>query len=118
MRSDNGNLRVPTSEEAREIGKKGGIASGEARKRKKQLKEYLEILLERQVSTDKEGNPITGTEAMAIKAIQGAMNGDWKAWELVRDTSGQKPVDKVIVSEVSQDIIDEVEKAVFEDEYN
>ena len=39
------NLKVPTSEQAREYGRKGGKASGEARRRKKELKELLEIAL-------------------------------------------------------------------------
>ena len=33
------NLRTPTSDEAREIGRKGGIASGEARRKKKSCAE-------------------------------------------------------------------------------
>lgn len=39
------NLRVPTSEEAREIGRKGGIASGKARKEKASLRKGLETIL-------------------------------------------------------------------------
>ena len=88
------NLRVPTSSEARENGKKGGIASGEARRAKKSLREAMQILMDADL-TGKDGKTMTGTEAMAAKAFQAALKGDWKAWELVRDTSGQKPVDKV-----------------------
>lgn len=40
------NLRTPTTAEAREIGRKGGIASGRARLRKKHGKELLRALLE------------------------------------------------------------------------
>lgn len=39
------NLRVLTTEEAREIGKTGGINSGKARRRKRDLKKLLEIAL-------------------------------------------------------------------------
>ena len=49
---------------------------------------------------------------MAAKAFQAALKGDWKAWELVRDTSGQKPVDKVMVADVEPSIIAEVEAMV------
>ena len=38
-------LKRPTSEEAREKGRRGGKASGEARRRRKALKESMEILL-------------------------------------------------------------------------
>lgn len=39
------NLRVPTSEEARRIGFKGGKASAKARRKKKLMKEQIELLL-------------------------------------------------------------------------
>lgn len=39
------NLKVPTSEEARRNGSKGGKASGEARRRKKSMKELFEQIL-------------------------------------------------------------------------
>lgn len=105
------NLRVPTSSEARRNGKKGGIASGEARRAKKSLREAMQILMDTDL-TGKDGKTMTGAEAMAAKAFQAALKGDWKAWELVRDTAGQKPVDKVMVADVEKTIIDEVEKMV------
>ena len=39
------NLKIPTSEEAREIGRKGGIASGKARREKKTIQKILDELL-------------------------------------------------------------------------
>lgn len=88
------NLKTPTSKEARENGRKGGIASGEARRRKKLLRECLEELLDKDI-TDKSGNTMTGAEAMAVKVFQQALKGDLKAFEIVRDTAGQKPVENV-----------------------
>ena len=96
------NKRPPNAEqtqfrsgaEAVENGRKGGIASGEARKAKKSLREAMQALMDADL-TGKDGKTMTGTEAMAAKAFQAALKGDWKAWELVRDTAGQKPVDKV-----------------------
>lgn len=46
-----------------------------------------------------------------------AMKGDVKAFEVLRDTAGEKPVEKVMVAEVEQSIIDEVWKMV-KDETN
>ena len=109
------NLRVPTSSEARENGKKGGIASGEARRKKKSLREAMQILMDADL-TGKDGKTMTGTEAMAAKAFQAALKGDWKAWELVRDTAGQKPVEKVMIAEVDPDVVAEVERMVQESE--
>ena len=105
------NLRVPTSSEARENGKKGGIASGEARRAKKSLREAMQILKDADL-TGNDGKTMTGTEAMAAKAFQAALKGDWKAWELVRDTAGQKPVDKVMIADVDPSVIAEVEAMV------
>ena len=105
------NLRVPTSSEARENGKKGGIASGEARRAKKSLREAMQILMDADF-TGKDGKTMTGTDAMAAKAFQAALKGDWKAWELVRDTAGQKPVERVMVADVEPSVIAEVEAMV------
>lgn len=103
------NLKRLTSEEARENGRKGGKASGKAKKKKKLIKEYIEILLNEEI-TDKNGNTMTGAEAMAVRAFQDALKGKYKAWELVRDTAGQKPVEKVRVSDIDPDIAKEIEK--------
>ena len=105
------NLRVPTSSEARENGKKGGIASGEARRAKKSLREAMQILMDADLM-GKDGKTMTGTEAMAAKAFQAALKGDWKAWELVRDTAGQKPVERVMVADVEASVIADVEAMV------
>ena len=105
-----------TAEERREKARNAGIASGEARRKKKELKEYLEILMSRDAGRDSSGNKITSAEAMAITAVKAAMNGDWRAWELVRDTAGQKPVEKVMIAEVDQAVIDEVERIVLGEE--
>lgn len=89
---------IPNSErspnEVRENGKKGGIASGKARRQKKLLRECLEILLEKEM-TDKKGETMTGAEALSAKLFSEAMKGNVKAFEVLRDTAGQKPVEKV-----------------------
>lgn len=90
---------------------RGGKASGEARRKKKALREALQILMQTDV-TGPDGKKMTGTEAMAVRAFQSAIAGDWKAWELVRDTSGQKPADKVMVADVDSSVIEEVEEIV------
>ena len=106
---------VSSKEEARERGSKGGKASAEARRRKKDLRLALEMLLEKDF-TDKNGKEITGTEAITAKLFEQAMKGNVKAFETIRATVGQDPVQKVMVAEVEQSVIDEVEKAVLEDE--
>lgn len=95
--------------------KKGGIASGEARRRKRDIRLALEALLEKTYK-GRGGEELSGAEAIAVKQMEKALKGDTRAFEVVRDSAGQKPVERVLVAEVSQDIIDEVERAVLDDE--
>ena len=111
------NLKKFTSdqsrEEAKKNGKKGGLASAEARRKKRDLRLAIEILLEKDY-TSKNGEIVSGAEAIAIKQFEKAMKGDTRAFEVLRDTAGQKPIEKVMVADVEQSVIDEVEKAVLE----
>lgn len=100
-----------SGKQAVESGRKGGIASGASRQAKKSLREAMQVLMDADL-TGKDGKTMTGTEAMAAKAFQAALKGDWKAWELVRDTAGQKPVDKIMVADVEPSVIAEVEAMV------
>jgi general stress protein YciG len=74
-----------TEKEQREIARKGGKASGEARAKRKTLKEELLLLLA-------QGNT---QEKISLSLIQEAMGGNTKAFEVIRDTVGEKPVDKL-----------------------
>lgn len=103
------NLTKLTTEEARKRGQNGGIASGKARAKKKLLRECLDELMAK-TYTDVNGHEMSGAEVMATRAMQAAMQGDWKAWELVRDTNGQKPVEKVQVQEINAEVQSEIDK--------
>ena len=92
------NLRVPTSEEARINGKKGGIASGKSRAKRKEFKEELKLLLEI-VNEDGE----TNNTKVSVALLTRALNGDTKAFEVIRDTIGEKPVEKQEVKEVKSE---------------
>lgn len=107
------NLRKPSREEARERGSKGGKASGEARRRKRDIKLALEALLEKDYKTA-EGITLSGAEAIATKQMEKALRGDTKAFEVVRDSSGQKPIEKIMMAEVEQEVIEEVESIIKE----
>ena len=74
-----------TTEEQREIARKGGIKSGEVRRARKTLKETLLLMLE-------EGNT---QNDITLALLQKALNGDTKAYEVIRDTVGEKPTDKI-----------------------
>ena len=104
-----------TTEEQRKIARMGGIASGKARAEKRDLRKALELLLE-QKFTDRRGVTRTGAQAVTEKLFTEVMKGNVRAFEVLRDTVGQKPVEKIMLAEVEQDVIDEVERAVMRDE--
>lgn len=81
-------------EKAAENGRKGGIASGKAKRRRKAFAEAFEVLLQREFS-DRSGNPVQGVDAVAAKVFQQAMDGDMKAVQFLRDTVGEMPVQRV-----------------------
>lgn len=98
-------------EEAAKNGAKGGVASGAARRARKTLREELLALLAEPV-TDKKGHSRPAQTAMSASLLRQAMTGNTKAFEIIRDTIGEKPVEKVMFAEVEQSVIDEVEAAV------
>jgi len=89
----------------------GGKRSGEVRAAKRDLRKALEILLDKDIKS-KDGTELSGAEAIALKLFEKALKGDIEAFKTVRDTAGQKPIDKVMIAEVEQDVIDEVERIV------
>lgn len=93
------NLKVPTSGEAREYGRKGGKASAAKRAERKTFREGLLLLLNEPLK-DKSGNVTDNTTQDAIIAalVKKAANGDTRAFEMIRDTIGEKPVQDVKVS--------------------
>ena len=110
------NLRPFTSDQSREKavenGRKGGIASGVAKREKADLRKVIQTWLESQATTDKNGNPLSGAELMAAVAVKEMSKGSARHWELLRDTAGFKPVEKVMIAEVEQSVIDDVEAMV------
>lgn len=107
---------IPNSErtpsERRENARKAGIASGKARREKADLRRQLQVFLESEAIKDKDGEPLTGAELMVKVAVKEMSKGNPKFWELIRDTAGFKPIDKIQVSEIDQNAIDEVESMV------
>lgn len=82
-------------EEQAKIAQQGGIASGKARREKGNLRALAQLWLETEVTKDKNGEPMTGGQFMLAVAAKEIAKGNSKFWELMRDTAGQKPVDKV-----------------------
>lgn len=53
---------------------------------------------------------MTGIDLISLKQIEKAIkNGDTKAFEVIRDTIGQKPVERVEISDIDKGIADEID---------
>ena len=83
--ANNQNLKTPTSEQAREYGRKGGLKKAENEKKRKTLREELLALLETNQYQEK----------ISLSLIKQAVDGNTKAFEVIRDSIGEKPSDKL-----------------------
>lgn len=108
------NLRPGEYKFTQDDHKRGGIASGKARAEKRDLRKALELLLE-QTYTDKKGITRTGAQAITEKLFSEVMKGNVRAFEVLRDTVGQKLPERIMIAEVDQSVIDDVERAVLDD---
>lgn len=74
-----------TPRERREIARKGAMASNKVQAQRKTLKEELLLLLA-------EGNT---QNKLSLALIEKAISGDTKAYEVIRDTIGEKQTEKI-----------------------
>lgn len=92
------NLRVPTSEEARENGRKGGLASAKARKRRRDLRELGLAMLEGTTLNERQRAMLNELDlddsygaSLMLSMVREAEGGSVEAAKFVRDTVGQAP---------------------------
>lgn len=90
--------------EVREMNKKGGIASGKARRKKKEMREELIAILEEKI-TDNKGKKVKIQRSILLAQVKEALKGKTKAAEFIRDTIGEKPVDKQEIVNTQPQII-------------
>ena len=94
-----------SKEEASENGRKGGIKSGETRRKRKAMRENLELLLTLKVKDKKmqqvmkalgiEDEEMTNQMAMQVSMLNQSLKGNVQAYKELRDTIDGKPTDNV-----------------------
>lgn len=105
------NPKDRTSEELREMTRKGGIASGEARRRKKTMREALEMMLfktelSENIKNMLKSDGITNVEdfnhqmVITRSLIAKAEAGDVQAYNTICSMIGEKPADKLDIGGV------------------
>lgn len=107
-----------TEEEQRKIARMGGIASGEARRQKKLIKDQLKLLLSLPIKDDnfkKELEEMGIDEenqdnqmALVVSLYQKALNGDVQAFNTIRDSVGEKPKEEIEISRDTEDAAKEI----------
>ena len=110
MTNTNDNLRILTPSEAREIGRKGGIASGQARRAKANLKKAMQTLLGMDVASEKARKQLeelglapTNEMLLAVSTLQQATKGNQRATENVMKMVGVEK-DKYDIAEQKERI--------------
>lgn len=105
------------AETAAKAGAKGAAASAESKRARKTIRAELEALLSKH-PVDKEGkeSELSYQSAMIAAIVKKALKGDTKAFEIIRDTIGEKPAERITLAQIDQDTIDEVEKMVMGDD--
>ena len=106
--SDYNPMKDRSPEERKKIASMGGIASGKASRERKRAKAILEAFLDMPLKKRKtadieqikafellKGKNLTVNEAIQLKQIQRALNGDLSSATYIRDTIGEKPIEKV-----------------------
>lgn len=111
-----------SKEEARELGAKGGIASGIVRREKKLMKDQMALLLSMPLMNEDlkekiqelgiEEEDIDNQMAIVMAMWQKAIKGNVKASEFIRDTLGEKPIEKVEVNASVSEVAGEIDNYV------
>lgn len=104
MANNTNNLKPLTTEKAREIGRKGGKASAEKRRQNKTFKEIINKFLDGKLEQEElkqqmlnfgfADEEISNKSAVVFSLWKEAVKGNTKATEILRDTIGEKPVEK------------------------
>lgn len=119
------NLRPPrTKKEARERGKQGGIKSGEARRKKKAMKEQMELLLSLPLKDEKikeqfeemgiDTDNIDNQMAMMVAMWNKAIHGNTSAFNSIREVTGER-VQEIKVNQVNDAKVLELQKMLEEE---
>lgn len=112
--------RVQSTEEAREKGRNGGIASGETRRAKRTMRDTAKFILglkpdvpdaaiKKMAQLGVMDEELTMMFLSVYKQQEKALKGDLPALQFLRDTSGEKPADTMALShEMGGDFVIEI----------
>lgn len=98
---------------ARELGRKGGKNSKAKQAIRKTLREeLLSVLTDMKIPEKSTGKEVPVQEALSVSLIRSALNGNVKAYEIIRDTIGEKPTESVTVLSANFSALDDAFNAI------
>lgn len=120
-------LHAMTPEERLAASSRGGKKSQENKRRRKSMQAIAQQVLEMKLRDEQEirqalrdggmtDNDINYAAGIIMVQTQKAMSGDTKAAEFVRDTSGQKPVDGLVVGNLDDKPFEMLDLTALSDE--
>lgn len=112
------NLKPFTSDQSREEavknGQKGGIASGEKRRERKTLREYLQIALDAEIKDKNTGETYTKWQATAISIANGMAKGNVKMIDSGAKLLGEYVQKQEIEQKIVEITLDEKKRQILE----
>ena len=105
-------------DEAREYGRKGGIASGESRRKKKTAKEVVNMILnlkttnadlqEKMREMGIEEDEMTNIASMSVAVMEKAIGGDYRSYNSLLEVAGEK-VQEIKINTAIDDKVQKLE---------
>lgn len=94
-------------ETAREMGRRGAKKTNEIKRVRKTLREELIALLTEEITEKGTGRKLEAQTAISTALLQQALKGNTKAFEIIRDTIGEKPAEDIRITAPDMTALDE-----------
>jgi hypothetical protein len=116
--ANNENLKpIQSKKEARELGRIGGIRSGEVRREKATMRKTLEMMLDEVADIEGNDNQLTYKQLATIGLLKGAIRGDNANYKTILEVIGEMQEQNNETPSVQINIVnnEELEKYMYED---
>lgn len=111
-------MNALTEEEQKEMARKGGIASGIARKEKATMRKTLEMMVEEIAKIDGNDDKLTYKQLATLGLIKGAIDGKADNYKTMLETLGELQESKNTTPEININILDnaKLESVMYEED--
>lgn len=114
LKRGNPDTQFKSGREAAENGRKGGIASGESKRERKTLREYLQIALDAEIKDKNSGETYTKWQATAISIANGMAKGNVKMIDSGAKLLGEYVQKQEIEQKIVEITLDEKKRQILE----